>query len=69
MFLLYTNNTLNVVIKDNGVGFDVSKISPSSGIGLSQIKARIENLGGEFVIKSSSNSGTEISFKTPVINA
>jgi signal transduction histidine kinase len=69
VFLLYTNNTLNVVIKDNGVGFDVSKISPSSGIGLSQIKARIENLGGEFVIKSSSNSGTEISFKTPVINA
>lgn len=69
VFLLYTNNTLNVVIKDNGVGFDVSKISPSSGIGLSQIKARIENLGGEFVIKSSPNSGTEISFKTPVINA
>lgn len=66
VFLLYTNNTLNVVIKDNGVGFDVSKISPSSGIGLSQIKARIENLGGEFVITSSRDIGTEINFKVPV---
>ena len=68
VFLLYKNNTLNVVIKDNGVGFDVSKISPSSGIGLSQIKARIENLGGEFSITSSSDSGTEIKINTPVSN-
>jgi signal transduction histidine kinase len=67
VFLLYTKNTLNIVIKDNGVGFDVSKINPSSGIGLSQIKARIENLGGKFTITSAPNSGTEISINTPVI--
>jgi signal transduction histidine kinase len=66
VFLLHKNNTLNVIIKDNGVGFDTSKINPSSGIGLSQIKARIENLGGEFVIESSGHSGTEINFKVPV---
>ncbi|MGB0895724.1 MAG: tetratricopeptide repeat-containing sensor histidine kinase [Flavobacteriaceae bacterium] len=61
------NNTLDVVVKDNGVGFNASKITPNSGIGLSQIKARIENMGGEFHIQSSTNSGTEITFKTPIM--
>ena len=66
VFLLYNKHTLHVVIKDNGVGFDTSKINPSSGIGLSQIKARIENLGGEFHITSSTQFGTKISFKIPI---
>lgn len=66
VFLLHKNKSLQVVIKDNGVGFDVSKISPSSGIGLSQIKARIENLNGTFHITSTSNIGTEINMNIPI---
>ncbi|NQY31141.1 MAG: tetratricopeptide repeat protein [Flavobacteriaceae bacterium] len=50
VMLLLTNNTLHITIKDNGVGFDASKISPSSGIGLSQIKARIENMEGFLIL-------------------
>jgi len=64
--LLLTNNTLHVTIKDNGVGFDASKISPSSGIGLSQIKARIENMEGIFDIDSKINKGTTIVMEVPV---
>ena len=68
VFLLLTNNTLHITIKDNGVGFDASKISPSSGIGLSQIKARIENMQGVFYIDSKPNKGTSIAMQVPVKN-
>lgn len=63
--LTYSNEILDLSIKDNGVGFDTSKINPKSGIGLSQIKARIENLDGTIAIKSNSNDGTYISIKVP----
>jgi len=66
VILLLTNNTLHVTIKDNGVGFEASKISPSSGIGLSQIKARIENMEGIFDIDSKINKGTSIVMQVPV---
>ncbi len=68
VMLLLTNNTLHVTITDNGVGFDASKISPSSGIGLSQIKARIENMEGVFNIDSKINHGTSIVMQVPVEN-
>ena len=64
--LLLSNNKLHVTIKDNGVGFDTTKISPSSGIGLSQIKARIENMEGVFDIDSKTNQGTSIVMQVPV---
>jgi len=68
VILLLTDNTLYVTIKDNGVGFDTSKISLSSGIGLSQIKARIENMEGFFDIQSKINQGTSIVMEVPVEN-
>lgn len=66
VFLLLKNNTLHVTITDNGVGFDTSKISPTSGIGLSQIKARIENMEGVFDIDSKIDHGTSIAMQVPV---
>jgi len=66
VILLLTNNTLHATIKDNGVGFDTSKIGPTSGIGLSQIKARIENMEGVFDIDSKLNKGTTITMQVPV---
>jgi len=66
VMLLLTNNSLHITIKDNGIGFDTSKISPTSGIGLSQIKARIENMEGIFDIDSKLNKGTSILMQVPV---
>ncbi|PHS09511.1 MAG: hypothetical protein COA88_04835 [Kordia sp.] len=66
VMLLLTNNTLHATIKDNGVGFDTSKINPTSGIGLSQIQARIENMEGVFDIDSKINNGTSIVMQIPV---
>ncbi len=52
------NNTLKLLIKDNGIGFDLNK--KRKGIGLSNIHSRMKNLGGNALISSSINSGTNV---------
>ena len=60
---------LNIVIKDNGSGFDFkSHTSPDSkeqGFGLTGISERVKILKGEFVVDSSEN-GTTLNIKIPV---
>ena len=50
---------LTLDIEDNGCGFDVDRVlnSPRSGLGLSHMRERIEQLGGQWML-SSSASGT-----------
>lgn len=59
-------NIFFLEISDNGIGFDTSKISPDSGIGLSQIIARIDSVGGVIKINSEINKGTKIFIKVPI---
>lgn len=66
-----TLNTLNVVIEDNGVGFDIreklsEKNSPESGFGLMGMRERTELLGGKINIKSSIGEGTKIIIMVPI---
>jgi PAS domain S-box-containing protein len=53
------DDTLSLIIKDNGVGFDTSK--NISGIGLMNIKARASLFNGEVNIFSSPGEGFELS--------
>jgi len=57
-------NTLQLRIKDNGVGFDTSK--KKKGIGLKNITARIKKLKGTFVLTSSSGEGTILTIRIPI---
>ena len=59
-------NDLFIKIIDNGIGFDISEINLEPGIGLSQIKARINNVEGVIKIASEKNKGTEIFIKVPI---
>jgi len=45
-------------IQDNGVGFDVSSAEAQSGMGLSGMKERAEQFGGNLQIQSSANGTT-----------
>jgi signal transduction histidine kinase len=56
-----------VVIQDDGCGFDVASVADQSGnhFGLSIMRARAEHLGGELVIKSAPGSGTRILLSWP----
>jgi signal transduction histidine kinase len=61
--LRYNIETLNIVAKDNGVGF--SSDTKKEGIGLINIKKRAQLIGAEIVFLSEENKGTslEISYK------
>ncbi|MFQ3173866.1 MAG: two-component system NarL family sensor kinase [Flavobacterium sp.] len=60
------NRSLLIHIRDNGKGFDPDEYYTIEGFGLNQIKARINNIGGEITILSKIKSGTSIQIKAPI---
>lgn len=52
MILARRSTGVEFTIADNGRGFDTSQITPDSGIGLRNIKERVEYLNGRFEIVS-----------------
>lgn len=61
------NSKLFLIISDDGLGFDKTKINMKDGLGLNQIDARIQMMKGDFNIESSLNNGTKISVELPVL--
>jgi signal transduction histidine kinase len=57
--LLTDGNYIKLQIKDNGVGFNPSRVRKEH-LGLRGMRERIEMLGGTFEIKSGEKLGTEI---------
>lgn len=62
----YLPDSFEVVIKDDGVGFDYQPGSPSSeGLGLMNIFNRIHLVGGEVTLNSAPGVGTSVHIKVP----
>ena len=59
-------DTLNIMVEDNGMGFDTGQIKPREGMGLYSIQKRVEFLGGEVTIESVKNNGTSIIIDIPL---
>ncbi len=57
------NNKLNILINDNGVGFDTE--SAKNGIGIKNIKMRVLQLNGVLHLESSTTKGTNYSITIP----
>ena len=51
---------MNLIVIDNGIGFDTTKLEKFKGIGLKSIESRVDALGGEISIDSGKGSGTTI---------
>lgn len=58
------DNILNIIVEDNGKGFDTKAKKP--GIGLINIEKRIEKIEGELVIDSSIGNGTTVILNIPL---
>lgn len=58
------NDCIFFVYEDDGIGFDVSKTT--LGIGLTNIKNRVENYNGTLHIDSKLNRGTSINIEIPL---
>lgn len=59
--ILKIGTAIEILIKDDGKGFDVTK--HSDGIGLQNIQSRAEEMGATYKIKSNINEGTLIIIK------
>lgn len=61
---------LEMTVRDDGVGFDVSQLGQNydftDGFGLFNLRERLLFSGGEFSIKSAIGSGTAVSVRVPI---
>lgn len=60
-----TDETLYIHIKDDGVGFDLG--NTEQGIGLRNIKKRVQSFDGQFEIITKIGSGTEFKINLPIM--
>jgi len=57
--LLHENKNYQIIYNDNGVGFDINDNKFVAGLGLKNIKARTQILGGTYIVKSTVNVGSD----------
>jgi signal transduction histidine kinase len=57
---------INIIIEDNGKGFDPKSIVCKSGIGLKNMEKKVEQMGGTFTIDSILTKGTSIIIDLPL---
>lgn len=61
------NDTLLVLVKDNGIGFNIEDaLANSSGIGLGNIQKRLKLIGGTLQLESEINKGTNVKLIIPI---
>ena len=62
---LYDKN-LNIIIEDDGKGFDLKKVNLKNGMGISSIKTRVEHLKGTFEVDATIGKGSSIIIDIPI---
>ncbi|GAA4438335.1 hypothetical protein GCM10023091_18830 [Ravibacter arvi] len=56
---------LSITVEDDGVGFVPAESSPDPGMGLKNIRSRVEFLGGKIDLRSSQGNGTSVLIEIP----
>lgn len=62
----HNHHEINIIIEDDGKGFDPKTIVIGEGIGLKSIEKKIEQMGGTFTIDSIIGKGTTIIIDMPI---
>lgn len=63
--LLYDHEGISVTIEDNGKGFNLERLPEGAGIGLQNMRARVEFLKGTIEFDSSPGNGTLVAIHLP----
>lgn len=58
--LIIDGERVNVVVEDNGQGFDTADAEKSGGNGIRNIRSRVSSLGGRLELLSAPGKGTEV---------
>lgn len=61
------DKNLNIIVEDNGKGFNYNKTTLKEGMGINSIQTRIKYLKGTFNVDSTISKGTSIIMDIPVI--
>ncbi|WP_044238655.1 tetratricopeptide repeat-containing sensor histidine kinase [Flexithrix dorotheae] len=61
----YPDGSLNIMVEDNGLGFDVEKAQKKGGLGLHNIQRRVTSLNGTLDIDSAKGRGTTVIIDLP----
>ena len=64
--LLVADNCLQVVIQDNGAGFNADNLQAPERNGMTNMKQRLADIGGTFTVASSCGQGCRIMFSLPL---
>lgn len=59
-------DSINIMVEDNGIGFTISQIKPQDSMGLYSIQKRIERLGGQVTFDSIAQKGTTVIIDVPL---
>lgn len=60
------NHTLNILVEDDGIGFDQNNNDKPEGLGLKSVRDRVHQLNGTIQIDSTLGSGTTTSIDIPM---
>ena len=61
--LVKEGNRLNVLVEDNGNGFDTTILETNKGVGWTSVKSRVDYLKGRIDIHSEINKGTSVTME------
>ena len=65
----FQDDLVHITVRDDGRGFNYEEVlskPDSDHFGISNMKDRVESLGGEFTINSQQQTGTRLSIKVPI---
>ncbi|MCE7996045.1 MAG: sensor histidine kinase [Roseivirga sp.] len=62
------SNEINLIVQDNGTGFDVESAMQKKGIGLKNLQARVARLDAKLHFDSGKGAGTTVSIDIPIVN-
>ncbi len=65
LHLTNTQQDIDIILKDNGIGFDYDAEKIYAGNGINNIKSRVALIAGTFTITSVSNAGTTLQIQIP----
>ena len=66
--LIKDNDGVSATIEDNGKGFDMQQLGDETGMGLKNMKARIEFLQGTIDFDTAPGKGTLVALFLPITN-
>ena len=64
--LIKEESRLNIVVEDNGRGFDTTLLETSKGAGWASIRSRVEYLKGQVEVHSEPGKGTLVNIELNV---